>query len=92
VLLLVFGDPTNGAPASEQGTYGSGRFLFVERPTGAGFTDAGRVILDFNKAFVPPCGFSDQYNCPLPPRQNRFDIPVTAGEQIVTFVGGFDFH
>ncbi|MFJ9680605.1 DUF1684 domain-containing protein [Streptomyces sp. NPDC101194] len=77
-LLLVFGDPTNGDV-----TYGAGRFLFVTR------TGEGRVLLDFNRAFVPPCGFSDQYNCPMPPRQNRFHLPVEAGEKRPVFRDGF---
>lgn len=77
-LLLVFGDPTNGADG-EDGTYASGRFLFVQRG------DDDRVVLDFNRAFVPPCGFSDQYNCPLPPRNNRFSVAVAAGEKRVVF-------
>ncbi|MCQ4213809.1 MULTISPECIES: DUF1684 domain-containing protein [Streptomyces] len=76
-LLLVFGDPTNGDT-----TYGAGRFLFVEH------TGEGRVRLDFNRAFVPPCGFSDQYNCPMPPRQNRFHLPVEAGEKLPVLRGG----
>ena len=93
VLLLVFGDPTNGDPDPDRGTYGSGRFLFVERPSAAHeFDAAGRVILDFNKAFVPPCGFSAQYNCPLPPPQNRFAVPVEAGERTVRFIDGFEIH
>lgn len=92
VLLLVFGDPTNGADEADGGTYGSGRFLFVERPGGDDFTEEGAVLLDFNKAFVPPCGFSEQYNCPLPPRQNRFAVPVTAGERAVVFDGGYGIH
>ncbi|MFJ4849598.1 MULTISPECIES: DUF1684 domain-containing protein [unclassified Streptomyces] len=78
-LLLVFGDPTNGAT-----TYGAGRFLFVQRTQ-----DDDRVLLDFNRAFVPPCGFSDQYNCPMPPRQNRFHLPVEAGEKLPVFRDGF---
>ncbi|MEU5398276.1 DUF1684 domain-containing protein [Streptomyces sp. NPDC005963] len=77
VLLLVFGDPTNGDT-----TYGAGRFLFVT-PTGE-----GTVRLDFNRAFVPPCGFSDQYNCPMPPQQNRFHLPISAGEKRPLFRGG----
>lgn len=76
-LLLVFGDPTNGAEGPD-GTYASGRFLFVT-------LDGDRAVLDFNRAFVPPCGFSDQYNCPLPPRNNRFAVPVRAGEKAVVF-------
>jgi uncharacterized protein (DUF1684 family) len=79
-LLLVFGDPTNGAEGPD-GTYASGRFLFVTR-------DGDRAVLDFNRAFVPPCGFSDQYNCPLPPRNNRFPVPVTAGEKRVVLRDG----
>ncbi len=79
-LLLVFGDPTNGDEGPE-GTYASGRFLFVTR-------EGDRAVLDFNRAFVPPCGFSDQYNCPLPPRNNRFAVPVTAGEKRVVLRDG----
>ncbi|MFD7130741.1 DUF1684 domain-containing protein [Streptomyces sp. NPDC059894] len=78
-LLLVFGDPTNG-----DSTYGAGRFLFVERTD-----DDHRVVLDFNRAFVPPCGFSDQYNCPMPPRQNRLHLAVEAGEKRPVFRDGF---
>jgi len=89
VLLLVFGDATNSA-ADETKTYSAGRFLFVERPkSDAEFSDAGSVRLDFNKAFVPPCGFSDQYNCPLPPVQNRFAIAIKAGERAVHFTDGY---
>ncbi|WP_067243403.1 DUF1684 domain-containing protein [Microbacterium resistens] len=90
-LLLVFGDPTNGRD-DETGTYGSGRFLFVERDDAGGFGDAGTVRLDFNRAFVPPCGFSAQYNCPMPPPQNRFPWPVPAGERLVRFRDGFDIY
>ncbi|RPE74295.1 MULTISPECIES: DUF1684 domain-containing protein [unclassified Frondihabitans] len=93
VLLLVFGDATNGSSDSSISTYGSGRFLFVQRPSGdAGFADAGPVVLDFNQAFVPPCGFSEQYNCPLPPKQNRFARPVLAGERDLVLRDGFDIH
>ncbi|MBK4346588.1 DUF1684 domain-containing protein [Lacisediminihabitans changchengi] len=92
VLLLVFADPTNQLPFAEGGTYPSGRFLFVERPEGSDFDSEGRVVLDFNKAFVPPCGFSDQYNCPLPPKQNRFTVPIEAGERDIVFADGFENH
>ncbi|WP_083365378.1 DUF1684 domain-containing protein [Microterricola viridarii] len=95
-LLLVFGDATNGIDG-DTGTYGSGRFLFVQRTDGGGSFDGrsgtpGPVTLDFNRAFVPPCGFSAQYNCPLPPAQNRFALPVTAGERVARFTGGFDIY
>jgi len=82
-LLLVFADPTNGSDDEDDRTYDSGRFLFVERPAQTGTGEEADVVLDFNRAFVPPCGFSDQYNCPLPPRQNRIAVPVRAGERFV---------
>lgn len=102
-LLLVFGDPTNTATGATQ-TYGSGRFLFVEFTdtdvsTGAGpsahgaeHTAGTSVRLDFNRAFVPPCGYSAQYNCPMPPPQNRLPWPVTAGEKLPRFSDGFDIY
>ncbi|MGK9146840.1 DUF1684 domain-containing protein [Plantibacter flavus] len=90
-LLLVFGDATNGRD-DETGTYGAGRFLFVQRADEGGFGTAGEVVLDFNRAFVPPCGFSVQYNCPMPPAQNRFPGDVRAGERLVRFQGDFDIY
>jgi hypothetical protein len=80
-LLLVFGDPTNGDE-----TYASGRFLFIDL---AEFRAEGAVTLDFNRAFVPPCGFSDQFNCPLPPASNRVAVPVRAGERVPRFAADF---
>jgi uncharacterized protein (DUF1684 family) len=90
-LLLVFGDATNRLDG-DTSTYASGRFLFVQRADGAGFGDAGPVALDFNRAFVPPCGFSVQYNCPMPPAQNRFAQSIEAGERNVVFADGFDIY
>ena len=89
-LLLVFGDPTNGRD-DETGTYGAGRFLFVEREADQ-YGETGHVRLDFNRAFVPPCGFSAQYNCPMPPAQNRLPWPVHAGERLPRFADGFDIY
>lgn len=78
-LLLVFGDKTNGTE-----TYAAGRFLFVYPTAGS-----DRIILNFNQAFVPPCGFSSHYNCPMPPPQNRLHIPIRAGERIPIFRDGY---
>lgn len=86
-LQLVFGDRTNGVES-----YGAGRFLFLERPAPAGELAPGDSIpidIDFNRAIVPPCGFSNQMNCPLPPLQNRLPFPVRAGEKRVRFAAGF---
>ena len=68
-LFFVFGDLTN-----RRETYGAGRFLYTDEPV------EGRVILDFNRAYNPPCAFTPYATCPLPPRQNKLAIRVDAGE------------
>ena len=55
-------------------TYGAGCFLYTPLPQG------GKVTLDFNKAFSPPCAFTPFATCPLPPPQNRLPIRIEAGE------------
>ena len=70
-LWLVFGDATNGVE-----TYGGGRFLYTSAP------DAdGRVIVDFNRAYNPPCVFSPYATCPMPWPANRLPIRIEAGER-----------
>ncbi len=70
-LFLVFADRTNG-----HGSYGAGRFLDAAAP------DAnGRVVLDFNRSYNPPCAFTAFATCPLPPPENRLDLAVAAGEK-----------
>jgi len=68
-LFLIFADPTN-----RETTYPSGRFLYAEVPTD------GLVFLDFNRAYNPPCAFTDFATCPLPPAENHLAIPIRAGE------------
>ena len=70
-LALVFGDRTNGRE-----TYGGGRFLV----TGA-VRDDDAVELDFNLAYNPPCVFSPYATCAMPPRGNRLDVRIEAGEK-----------
>lgn len=80
-LQIVFSDATTGDT-----TYSVGRFLFVA-------PDAdGNVTLDFNQAVLPPCGFSYAFNCPMPPKQNRFDVPIEAGEKNVLGKDGALLH
>jgi uncharacterized protein (DUF1684 family) len=79
-LLLAFGDLTNSHSDLSVRTYSPGRFLSVYWVPGSDSIRGGEVILDFNRAFIPPCGFSDAYNCPLPPQQNRIDVEIRAGE------------
>ncbi|HEY6929328.1 MAG TPA: DUF1684 domain-containing protein [Thermoanaerobaculia bacterium] len=69
-LFVVFGDATNGHE-----TYGGGRFLYAAPPVD------GKTVLDFNKAYNPPCVFSPYATCPLPPPQNRLPIRIEAGEK-----------
>lgn len=75
-LWLIFGDLTNGRE-----TYGGGRFLYTSPPD-----EHAGVIVDFNRAYNPPCVFSPYATCPLPWPANRLDIRVEAGER--AFVPG----
>jgi uncharacterized protein (DUF1684 family) len=69
-LFLVFADRTSGKE-----TYGAARFVYTEAPKD------GKVVIDFNKAYNPPCAFTPYATCPLPTRQNRLDLRITAGEK-----------
>lgn len=68
-LFVVFGDETNGVS-----TYGGGRFLDLDAPRD------GTVIIDFNRAYNPPCAFTAYATCPIPPACNRLSTAVSAGE------------
>ena len=70
-LFMILADKTSGKE-----TYPAGRYLYVDPPDAS-----GRVIIDFNKAFSPPCAFTKFATCPLPPRQNRLPIAIEAGEK-----------
>lgn len=70
-LFLIFADRTNG-----RGSYSAGRFLDASMPA-----NDGSVMLDFNQAYNPPCVFTAYATCPLPPNENRLDLPIDAGEK-----------
>lgn len=70
-LFVAFADATSGKT-----TYGSGRFIELEKPDAEGVT-----YIDFNKAYNPPCAFTEFATCPLPPPQNRLSIAIPAGEK-----------
>jgi uncharacterized protein (DUF1684 family) len=70
-LFLIIADKTSG-----EETYGGGRFMYVDKPD-----TSGNLILDFNKAYNPPCVFTKYATCPLPPEQNYLDLKITAGEK-----------
>jgi uncharacterized protein (DUF1684 family) len=69
-LFYIFRDQTSGKE-----TYGAGRFLYSDMPKD------GQVVLDFNKAYNPPCAFTPYATCPLPPPENRLAIRIEAGEK-----------
>ncbi|HXE66030.1 MAG TPA: DUF1684 domain-containing protein [Rhodanobacteraceae bacterium] len=68
-LFLIFADATSGKE-----TYGAARFLYADMPRD------GKVVLDFNKAYNPPCAFTPYATCPLAPPENRLALRVAAGE------------
>ena len=70
--FLVIADETTGMD-----TYGAGRFMYSMPDS------TGRIILDFNKAYNPPCAFSPFATCPMPPRENFLPIAIEAGEKSV---------
>jgi uncharacterized protein (DUF1684 family) len=70
-LFVPFGDLTNGTE-----TYPGGRYLDLDR------TATGIYDLDFNRAYHPFCLYNPTYDCPVPPRENRLQVPVRAGERL----------
>jgi uncharacterized protein len=68
-LFFIFKDLS-----SRDSTYPAGRFLHTDLPKD------GFVTIDFNKAYNPPCAFTDFATCPLPPKQNQLPIRIEAGE------------
>lgn len=71
-LFFVFRDQTAGKE-----TYGAGRFLDSDLPKD------GKVVLDFNEAYNPPCAFTPYATCPLPVKENRLPVRIEAGEMFV---------
>jgi uncharacterized protein (DUF1684 family) len=69
-LFFIFRDQTGGKE-----TYPAGRFLYAPLPS------AGTLVIDFNKAYNPPCAFTRFATCPLPPKSNRLEVRVAAGEK-----------
>lgn len=69
-LFYIVADRTSGRE-----TYGLGRFLYTDWPD-----EDGRVVLDFNRLYNPPCAFNAFTTCPLPPQSNRMDAWLRAGE------------
>ncbi|KAJ1909519.1 hypothetical protein H4219_006392 [Mycoemilia scoparia] len=68
-LFVLFRDGTSG-----KSTYGSGRFIRINKPD----PETGKVQIDFNKAFNPPCAFTPFATCPLPPMDNWLHLQAKA--------------
>ena len=68
-LFVIFKDLT-----SRKETYGAGRFLHTPLPVN------GVVDLDFNRAYNPPCAFTDFATCPLAAKENQLPVRIAAGE------------
>jgi uncharacterized protein len=70
-LFVPFTDLTSGTE-----TYPAGRYLDLDR------TPTGLYVIDFNRAYHPFCYYNPTYDCPYPPRENRLQIPIRAGERM----------
>ena len=60
---------------SGNSTYGSGRYMYIDLPE-----KNGKIQLDFNYLYNPPCSYSEYTTCFFPPSQNRLPFPIEAGE------------
>jgi uncharacterized protein len=70
-LFVPFTDLTTGNE-----TYAAGRYLNLD-PTATGI-----YVVDFNAAYHPYCYYSDEFDCPFPPPENRLAISIHAGERL----------
>ncbi|TAN08986.1 MAG: DUF1684 domain-containing protein [Rhodanobacteraceae bacterium] len=68
-LFLIFADQTSGVE-----THAAARFLYADPP------HDGKLVLDFNRAYNPPCCFTAFATCPLAPPENHLAVRVDAGE------------
>ena len=69
-FLMIY-DETSGHE-----TYGSGRYIYVPEPNEEGIT-----YIDFNKAYNPPCVYTEFATCLFPHEANRLPIKLEAGEK-----------
>ena len=69
-FMLMFTDKTSGNES-----YPAARYLDIEGKL------EGPVVVDFNKAYNPPCNYSSAFTCPFPGPRNRLPVPVRAGQK-----------
>lgn len=70
-LFVPFSDLTSGTE-----TYPAGRYMELDP------TPTGIYVVDFNIAYHPYCYYSPEYDCPYPPKENRLEVPIRAGERM----------
>jgi len=82
-LTALGGEPAKGLSfviadlTTKTDTYPGGRFLDTDP------VKDGRVVLDFNRAYSPPCAVTPYATCPLAPKENRLQVAIPAGEKYV---------
>ena len=72
-LFMIIEDATTDIE-----TYPGGRYMYIPRAD-----SLGKTVMDFNKAYTPPCAFTEFATCLLPPRENRLPFAVRAGERVL---------
>jgi len=70
-LFVPFADLTNGTE-----TYSAGRYMELDP------TPTGIYVVDFNVAYHPYCYYNEEFDCPYPPKENRLEMPIRAGEKL----------
>ena len=79
--LQVYQDPDQGyfflpfVDATAGETYEAGRYLEIEPQPG------GEFLIDFNYAYNPYCAYNSLWSCPIPPKENRLNVRIEAGEK-----------
>ena len=76
-LFVPFADQTSGSE-----TYPAGRYMELDP------TPTGIYVVDFNVAYNPYCYYSPEFDCPYPPKENRLDTAIRAGERVHNATAG----
>lgn len=57
---------------SNVSTYGGGRYMDIPA--------VEPLMIDFNEAYNPYCAYNETFVCPLPPKENKLNVEILAGE------------
>jgi uncharacterized protein len=71
-LFIPFTDATSGEETYESGRYFDFSIKDIKKNT---------LFVDFNKAYNPYCAYTNGFNCPVPPVENRITVAILAGEK-----------